>query len=616
MPAPRKPSREIVEPRPAWCNHFGAYVAGCLPGVWVHRAGANEQGAALRVARSWLGVASLLLLCISLDADLGITLAANDADHLECVLVAPSAPAVEEWLKGEFERLTVGQLEGLAGSKIRTTASLAARTLAARYESGQGVTKDLEKAAQLYRQAAFVFPALTTVYSPGFGNVPGSTITVGGDGPLRVKDIAALRRLGEMYRDGIGVDQDSRQAKILLDCAAKLAAAVQSPPPPKPLAPGQYRIPGLPSDMILNKPSPAPMADSVMLDQQAASFHLPDNVDALAWSPDGSRIAATYDRGHGLALIDARDGRMVWHRTRAHEVIGAPERVLEFSPDGKSLLVVAPVGDEFGLQGRDQTVALLSVKDGSVIKVFKRTRSRADGLATASAAVFDEESHRILFVSPDTLNKIMSYDEDGNLSEVFALPNARGEFGTGFVRDRLAVDTQRNTLWWAHEAVLQSISLREAQPLMRVRAFNEYIQAVAIDPKTGNLVVGGTTVVDSVPIRDGELSQGLKTYQDDATTLVRAFRAIDGSIAHTYAGPGGRVQGVSVSRDGRYVAASKSRMLGMSPSYILLWDARSGQLLSAKGCGNAEIGNVAFDPTGTLLAYAIGSRIYISKLPP
>ena len=205
----------------------------------------------MRIARSWLGLASFLLLWISLDADLGKVLAANDADHLECVLVAPSAPAMDERLKGEFERLTVGQLEDLAGSKNRTTASLAARTLAARYESGQGVTKDLEKAAQLYRQAAFVFPALTTVYSPGFGNVPGSTITVGGDGPLRVKDIPALQRLGEMYRDGIGVDRDSRQAKVLMDCAAKLAAAVRSPSPPKPLGPGQYRIPGLPRDLIL-----------------------------------------------------------------------------------------------------------------------------------------------------------------------------------------------------------------------------------------------------------------------------------------------------------------------------------------------------------------------------
>jgi WD40 repeat protein len=574
-----------------------------------------ERGAALRIARSWLEVVSLLLLCISLDADLGMAVAANDADHLECVLATSADSARDERVKNILNGLTADQLEDLAGSKNPLTAKVAARILAARYESGQGVTKDLEKAAQIYRQAAFVFPALTTVYSPGFGNVPGSTITVGGDGPLRVKDIPALQRLGEMYRDGIGIDQDSRQAKVLLDCAAKLAAAIQSPPPPKPLGPGQYRVPGLPRDLILNKPSPAPTADSAVLDQQAASFSLPDNVDGLAWSPDGSRLAATYDRGHGLAVIDAGNGRTIWHRRRAQEVIGASERVLEFSPDGKALLVVAPVGDEIGLQGRDQTVALLSVKDGSVRKIFKRVRSRADGLATAFSAVFDDENHRILFVSPDTLNKIMSYDGDGNMSDVFALPSTRGEFGTWFVRDRLAVDAQRNTLWWAHEGVLQSISLREGQPLMSVRAFNEYIQAVAIDPETGDLVAGGTTVVDSVPIRDGELGQGLKTYQDDATTVVRAFRATDGSIAHTYPGPGGTVQGVSVSQGGRYVAASKSRMMGISPSYILLWNARNGQLLSAKDCGDTEVGNVAFDPTGTQLAYAVGSRIYISKLP-
>jgi hypothetical protein len=52
----------------------------------------------MRIARSWLEVASFLLLCISLDADLGIALAANDADHPECVLAASSTPAMDERL--------------------------------------------------------------------------------------------------------------------------------------------------------------------------------------------------------------------------------------------------------------------------------------------------------------------------------------------------------------------------------------------------------------------------------------------------------------------------------------------------------------------------------------
>ena len=50
--------------------------------------------------------------------------------------------------------------------------------LGIRFEEGRGVPVDIERAAQLYRLAAADSPGEITVYQPGVGGAPGTTITV------------------------------------------------------------------------------------------------------------------------------------------------------------------------------------------------------------------------------------------------------------------------------------------------------------------------------------------------------------------------------------------------------------------------------------------------------
>jgi hypothetical protein len=120
-----------------------------------------------------------------------------------------------------------------------------------------------------------------------------------------------------------------------------------------------------------------------------------------------------------------------------------------------------------------------------------------------------------------------------------------------------------------------------------------------------------------------------QSFADDPATLVRAFDADTGRQSHLYIGPGGGVEGVSVSPDGRLVAATKSGMVGADPNlvragiipanqpvpgYLLLWDAQSGALLAARSFQSGHMGDVAFDPSGGRLSFAVDGVIHVLKL--
>jgi WD40 repeat protein len=347
-----------------------------------------------------------------------------------------------------------------------------------------------------------------------------------------------------------------------------------------------------------------------MLDHKAHSFSTMETVDGLAWSPDGSMLAVTQDSGSKLSLVDERNGRALWNIDLAHGAVSPVFRVVEFSPDGTTILAAAPAGRKVNDADRDQAALLLSSNDGSVLRAFRSVAPRS-GTATAVAAVFSGQGTRAFVVARGALTSIVAYDNNAHASEFLSLPGPFHETPAGLGETRLAVDARRGLLWWAREGILRSIDLQNAKVTSRFEAFSLFITALAVNPETGDIVAGGSADIRGVPAAD---RTEIKSYQDDPTTLVRAFSA-GGSLVRTYRGPGGSVQGVTVSRDGRYVAAAKARSAGRSPSYILLWDARSGELISSKDCGNAEVGDVAFDASGTRLAFSIDNRVWISELP-
>ncbi len=96
----------------------------------------------------------------------------------------------------------------------------AARVIGERYESGDGVSPNVQQAVLWYRQAAFKPPVTTTVYMPGYGKTPGATLPITA-GPATPGDLIAMADLGRLYLKGQGVPVDRARGDLLLACAAE-----------------------------------------------------------------------------------------------------------------------------------------------------------------------------------------------------------------------------------------------------------------------------------------------------------------------------------------------------------------------------------------------------------
>jgi hypothetical protein len=105
----------------------------------------------------------------------------------------------------------------------------AARVIGERYETGDGVAADIKEAIGWYQRAAFKPPAITTVYMPGYGKTPGSTIPIT-VGPATPGDLVAMAHLAHLYLIGRGLPEDDARGQRLLACAAAHGVATNADP--------------------------------------------------------------------------------------------------------------------------------------------------------------------------------------------------------------------------------------------------------------------------------------------------------------------------------------------------------------------------------------------------
>jgi FOG: TPR repeat, SEL1 subfamily len=470
----------------------------------------------------------------------------------------------------------IPELLGKLSSPIYRNAT--ARVMGERYEHGQGTARDPAKAVEWYRKAALIEK----------------------DGIVTAGDGFAMRRLGEMYRDGIGVARDGKRADVLLKCAT-LQGGDRSMVPQEPAFFDQFRETG---------PEPA-AAPSTLLDREIALYSLPQRVFALAWSPDGSRVAVSFEDDRQITLLDAHDGKRLWAVERKLSST-AKKPVLVFSPDGNRLYIRSATAL---ISARNEIVSVLSVRDGAVERTLSSGDQSAFGLGVAKALASSRER---VFVVPDALgNAVVSFDtESWTAAKVIELPKQQLEPGKGFVSARLALDDRRGMLFWAHEGVVQPIPLKGGKPMSAFQAFQLDVEGMQINPVTGELVVGGTANFQSSRVNpSNEPKADIRSYHDASATLVRAFDPISGKQTKVYLAPGATVGGVSVSQDGKFIAATKSGTFKTGgSSYLHLWDAATGRLLASRDMGNASVSDVSFSPDGKQLCFAEGNTIHILEI--
>lgn len=151
----------------------------------------------------------------------------------------------------------------------------------------------------------------------------------------------------------------------------------------------------------------------------------------------------------------------------------------------------------------------------------------------------------------------------------------------------------------------------------RMTSFSAYdvgMNCMILDPLTGVLITGSDATIIPDPTPPGH-ELVITGKQDDPWTSVRGWNPLSGARLQTYAGPGHGVGSLSLSPNGRYLAATKGS--GLTPAYLIAWDAKTGTKLAVRAFGKGHwVEPVAFSSDGRRLAYAVDNEVHILELDP
>lgn len=342
-----------------------------------------------------------------------------------------------------------------------------------------------------------------------------------------------------------------------------------------------------------------------------------DRVNAVAFSPDGSKLASAsrdgtakiWDLANGRELLSYRGHRdtPVDPRTQANVLRLAD---IAFSPDGKSIATVCENELHVWNAQTGETIAKIIRKENPE-KPFKALAFSPDGESIAVGGddqvvrVYHIEAGKPTFVSPPQTGRIegVAFAPNGKL--VGSVNNA-GQlvvYCPGQANP-VSLGTPVSNTGEVYDVVFtpDSSGLLTAGKDHRVRLTagpGPDGQTTNTTAQTLREYVGHTDAVRSVDIsRDGKL---MVTGGVDRT--VRIWEVSSGKLLRTYQGHQSEVVAVAISPDGRSVAS------GAEDGSIRLWElSTTDDHQSVADAGDA-LWTVAYSPDGQHLATAGADRI-------
>ncbi|MDE0681276.1 MAG: sigma-70 family RNA polymerase sigma factor [Candidatus Poribacteria bacterium] len=272
-----------------------------------------------------------------------------------------------------------------------------------------------------------------------------------------------------------------------------------------------------------------------------------DNVNSMAFSPDGNTLASPLDNGT-IRLWNTQTGEL------SRILIGHTYHVscVAFSPDGKML----------ASGSYDGTLRLWDAETGEL-------RNTRTGYTSAVVNV--------------------SFSPDGN-----TVASAMGDDTVGLWNAQTG--TRRHTLKVARTHSIESLSFSPDNKTLAGAGYGRIIHLW--DAETGalrNTLGGHTDVVAGVSFSSPD---GKTLASGGWDNTVRLWDAQTGRIHGTLEGHTDWVNSVSFSPDGKTLAS------GSKDKTIHLWDVKTGALQNTLKGHTAEIGSVAFSPDGKTLASA------------
>jgi WD40 repeat protein len=340
-------------------------------------------------------------------------------------------------------------------------------------------------------------------------------------------------------------------------------------------------------------------ARSASLGQEIQTVQFPEVVTTIAWSPDGTHLAAANNRDNQVYLYDLTQHQMIW---KVGKVGPRPSTSLAFDESGQT--IITPSTINWGMEQTNTTLSLLNAESGTVVRQLSvDLPENTVGTGRVERFSLSHDKSTLAAIQGTNPNRILTYDTHTwtviDRIEV-------GRYGAW----RIAIDEK------SHNVVVAFIGgeVETWDPVVnklikKFVATNSTIAEIATNPTSGALVIAGSGVIMGRRIAAGDGPNAFTTLTDDPSLLVAAWNPLTGEKVITYVGPGVGVSGLAVSPDGKYVAATKGKGPGRG-TYLLVWDADSGNQIGQVDYAAVADG-VAFSEDGSKLAVAVGSVVHI-----
>ncbi len=327
---------------------------------------------------------------------------------------------------------------------------------------------------------------------------------------------------------------------------------------------------------------------------------LPSAPSGLGFSPDGSRVAATaFNPSTGKAELwvwNAEDGKKVLAVTLQSGLpggtIGHPRDNLQFSPDGRRLLVAL------------DTVRLLDAADGKELLT----------LQGSLVAAFSPDGKRIVtagYLAGERRRQLILWDAEGK--ELATLPRHDDDiFALAWAADGRRLATA------AADRAVHVWDVERGRELFLLRSHDDSVNVLAFSPDGRRLATAGAATLklwDGTPGREifafRDLpwpaidvvysSDGRRVIACNDNTFARVWDAADGKVMLTVHDvlPG---ESVAVSADGRRLVAA------MRDRTVKVWDVPEAKVVLSLPLPEGEPSGARLTPDGSVLAVGLAKK--------
>jgi WD40 repeat protein len=343
------------------------------------------------------------------------------------------------------------------------------------------------------------------------------------------------------------------------------------------------------------------MKEHGVFGKELATIDAGTPIMTMAWSPDGRHLATQDGIGNHVALWDAQSWRKLWSVQKSG--VSAQRRVL-FTPDGRFVLT-----DGLLPNYTFSTHPVMVVIDAHSGEIARHLTTEPPKPSEPSNAAndFALSGPADLLVAVTVSRHVVAY-RLSDWSPRWTVASIEAENGRAAVLECVAVSPDgKSVVVGTLDGLVVILDGRDGRELRRIKASPLEVQAMAFNPRSGELVTAGSGAVETRYSNGPDGARKATTLQEDPARLHHAWDVETGEKVRDYSGPFSASNSLGFPTDGTLLFAVKQ------PGALIAWQADTGKvvgLVPAQAFPHA----IAVAPDGTKAIYSSGNKMTLLSI--